>query len=321
MLDYPALFDDLAGIGLASWRGALQPLLTQRFSPSAHGRLEEWRSILSQLPALPKVPAELNAPAVTIPAVDGVCRSAIREPLQRLKPWRKGPFDIHGVYIDAEWRSDLKWARVRDSITPLAGRVVLDVGCGNGYYALRMRGGGARLILGVDPTLLCIIQFLGVCHFMQAEPVHLLPVRLGELPGDSNAFDTAFSMGVLYHQRTPMEHLRQLRSSLRPGGELVLETLVLPGAEAIGRRPQPRYARMRNVWYLPTLPLLESWLLQAGFTEVRLLDVSRTTTAEQRKTAWMPFDSLAEALDPADAARTIEGWPAPCRAALACSRP
>jgi tRNA (mo5U34)-methyltransferase len=321
MLDYRALFDDLAGIGLESWCDALQGLLRQKFSASAHGNLDDWRSILSRLPALQKMPAELNTPVVTIPAADGLCRSAIRESLLRLRPWRKGPFDIHGVYIDAEWRSDLKWARVRDSIAPLAGRAVLDVGCGNGYYALRMRGSGAKLVLGVDPSLLCVIQFLSVCHFMQAEPVHLLPVRLGELPRDSHVFDTAFSMGVLYHQRAPQEHLRELRSVLRPGGELVLETLILPGTQAIARQPKQRYARMRNVWYLPTLPLLESWLRQAGFADPRLLDVSRTTTAEQRRTEWMPFESLAEALDPGDAARTIEGWPAPCRAALACSRP
>jgi tRNA (mo5U34)-methyltransferase len=50
--------------------------------------------------------------------------------------------------------------------------------------------------------------------------------------------------------------------------------------------------------------------------DIRLLDLSPTTTAEQRSTPWMRFESLAEALDPQDPARTVEGHPAPLRAAL-----
>lgn len=321
MLNYESLFADLAGIGLPSWRDELMGILTEKFSDSAHGKLGEWRTVMSDLPGIEKLPADLSERAVTVPRVGGTSESRIRGSLLRLKPWRKGPFSLCGVYIDAEWRSDLKWDRIKDSIAPLDGRSVLDVGCGNGYYALRMRGMGAKLVIGIDPTLLYVIQFLAICHFMRAEPVYVLPVRLHELPGGSSAFDTAFSMGVLYHQRCPEEHLSELKSSLRPGGELVLETLILPGTEATTRKPENRYARMRNIWLLPTLPQLESWLEAAGFDNIRLIDISRTTTEEQRTTEWMPFESLAEALDPADPTRTIEGWPAPRRAALICNKP
>ncbi len=321
MLNYEVLFDDLAGIGLATWRDELSVILHQKFSDSAHGDLEDWQAVLSGLPEIEQSPADLNAEAVTIPGVEDASLSGLRESLLRLKPWRKGPFDVCGVTIDSEWRSNLKWDRIKDSIVSLEGRTVLDVGCGNGYYALRMRGMGAGLVIGIDPTLLYVIQFLAICHFMRTEPVHVLPLRLHELPGSSAAFDTAFSMGVLYHQRSPDEHLAQLKSALRPGGELVLETLILPGAEAIAQTPENRYARMRNVWFLPTLPMLESWLAAAGFENVRLIDVTETTTEEQRTTEWMPFESLAEALHPSDSTRTIEGWPAPRRAALTCNRP
>jgi tRNA (mo5U34)-methyltransferase len=80
--------------------------------------------------------------------------------------------------------------------------------------------------------------------------------------------------------------------------------------------PQPRYARMRNVWAIPTIESLLGWLTQAGFKTPCLVDVSATTTAEQRSTEWMRFDSLAEALSPADARQTLEGYPAPTRALL-----
>ena len=321
MHDYEVLFDDLAANGLESWRNELSVALDEKFSKSAHGNLESWQTVLSDLPSIARARADLNIAAVTIPGVDGVSQEALRNSLLLLRPWRKGPFDVCGVSIDSEWRSDLKWDRIKDAITQLDGRVILDVGCGNGYYAFRMRGMGAKLVVGVDPTLLYVIQFLAISHFMRTEPIHVLPLRLHELPGDAEAFDTVFSMGVLYHQRYPDAHLAQLRSALRPGGELVLETLILPGNEADARTPENRYARMRNVWLLPTLPMLETWLANAGFENFQLIDVTETTGEEQRTTEWMPFESLAEALDPADTTRTIEGWPAPRRASLICTKP
>jgi len=321
MLEREVLFDDLERNGLASWRDQLPAMLDEKFSKSAHGDFESWRAVLSDLPIVARAPAELNIAAITIPEVDGISRNSLREALLLLKPWRKGPFDVCGVSIDSEWRSDMKWDRIKDAISPLNDRMILDVGCGNGYYAFRMRGMGARLVIGIDPTLLYVMQFLAISQFVRAEPLHVLPLRLHELPGDAEAFDTVFSMGVLYHQRSPDEHLGQLKSALRPGGELVLETLILPGDEAVARTPESRYARMRNVWLLPTLTMLESWLTNAGFENVRLIDVTDTTTEEQRTTEWMPFESLAEALDATDPTRTIEGWPAPRRASLICTKP
>jgi tRNA (mo5U34)-methyltransferase len=78
---------------------------------------------------------------------------------------------------------------------------------------------------------------------------------------------------------------------------------------------------MRNVWHLPTVPQLLAWAGQAGFRNPRVVDVSATTPTEQRRTEWMPFESLADALDPADRARTVEGWPAPRRAVVLSTRP
>ena len=321
MQNFKPLFDDLASISLAAWHKQVRDILDERLSEAAHGNFSEWRSVLGDLPAIKKLPADLKSPAITIPATDEVSENEVRALLLGLKPWRKGPFEICGVQIDSEWRSDLKWDRIKNSIAPLDGRNILDVGCGNGYYALRMRGVGAKLVIGLEPTLIYVMQFLAICHFMQVEPVHVLPLRLQELPADSRAFDSTFSMGVLYHQRDPEQHLRQLKASLRTGGELIIETLILPGTEAVASTPEQRYARMRNVWLLPTLPMLEAWLADAGFDNVRLIDVSDTTIEEQRTTEWMPFESLAEALDPTDPSRTIEGWPAPRRAALICSAP
>lgn len=322
MLDVDAVFDALTAIGL-DWRAALEPRVRERLADSAHGNLPRWRAILASLPAAGMHTATLDSPIVSVgpPAFDADERETVRAALLSLKPWRKGPFRVGDIHIDAEWRSDLKWARLAAATGPLEGRNVLDVGCGNGYYALRMRGAGAAAIVGIDPTLGHLAQFEAIRHWLPPQPVGILPLRLHDLPRETGFFDAVFSMGVLYHQRDPLGHLRELRGALAPGGDLVLETLVLPGHGVEVREPDGRYARMRNVWHLPTVPQLLAWVGQGGFTDANVVDVSTTTSDEQRSTEWMPFESLADALDPAAPSRTVEGWPAPRRAVIVASRP
>ena len=302
MPDDAALAGVLEKLQLEHWLEPLQALSTERMSASAHGDFARWKA-----------------------AVDGLGSASSdaqrRALLLQLAPWRKGPFDVGGVHIDSEWRSDLKWQRVAGAIESLPGRRVLDVGCGNGYYALRMAEAGASAVLGIDPTLLYVMQFLAVTSNRNDLPVAVLPLRLQELPDACRAFDTTFSMGVLYHQRSPIEHLRQLRSTLRHGGQLVLETIFIPGEESFASTPADRYARMKNVWLLPTLAELSTWLRRTGYRDIEIIDTAVTTSEEQRSTEWMSFESLAEALDPGDPARTVEGWPAPRRVVVTAVAP
>ena len=113
-----------------------------------------------------------------------------------------------------------------------------------------------------------------------------------------------------------MDHLVSLRNKLAPGGQLVLETLVIEGDENALLEPNGRYARMGNVWQLPSPGLAARWLAQAGFSRVEIIDVGQTSLEEQRRTPWMTFHSLAQFLDPNDPGLTIEGLPAPRRAIL-----
>ena len=303
MIDLDALRELVGENDLERWR-SLEEIVKLRLSEKGHGDFARWRSVLD---ALPEVEDD---------------SSALKEALLGLVPWRKGPFDIGGVHIDTEWRSDLKWARLADSVE-LDGRTVLDVGSGNGYYALRMREAGAKTVIGVDPTILYVMQFLAVNHFVRDPHVFILPLRLQEwwsLAAEWK-FDTTFSMGVLYHQRSPIEHLRELRQTLRAGGQLVLETIFVPGEESYACTPPDRYARMKNVWLLPTLAELQTWLERTGYRDIEIVDESMTTTDEQRTTEWMPYESLAEALDPDKPGWTIEGWPAPRRVVVTATSP
>ena len=281
---------------------------------SADRRVQAWRAALANLPPIDVTDCDFarEVRLDAAPAAVDAAVPALRAALMALAPWRKGPFELFGLTVDAEWRSDLKWARVAPHLRPLTGRAVLDVGCGNGYYAWRMLGGGARCVIGLDPAPLAVMQFRAVQRYAPALPVAVLPLGSAALDRALDAFDTVFSMGVLYHRRDPRQHLDELHRALKRGGELVLETLIVRDCDALV--PLDRYARMRNVWIVPNVALVLDWLAQTGFVHARCVDISRTTSVEQRSTAWMTFESLEQCLDAADPARTVEGYPAPTRA-------
>ena len=202
------------------------------------------------------------------------------------------------------------------TIPDLNGKKVLDIGSGNGYFGLRMLAAGAGLVVGIDPTLVFVMQWLAMQKLCPGLNNFVLPLGIEDLPPNTDQFDTLFSMGVLYHRRQPVDHLEQLKNLTCPGGQIVLETLVLEGEDDNILNPDGRYARMRNVHAIPTLAVLHDWLDQAGLCGVRVLDVSKTTCDEQRSTNWMTFESLRECLDPENQSRTVEGYPAPVRAAM-----
>lgn len=318
MIDYQPLYQFLEQAGAGAWAASLATQMAQAFDPNGHGDLVRWQQVVDELPVLRSSDIDLLA-TVRVGAAEDITatqRSRLRELLMQLHPWRKGPYELFGIEIDTEWRSDWKWARLAPHITPLQNRLVLDVGSGNGYHCWRMFGAGAKVVVGIDPTLLSVMQFQAIRALHGEAPVYVLPIGIEQLPADLRLFDTVFSMGVLYHRRSPLDHLLELKGCLRPGGELVLETLVIEGGVDHVLLPAGRYAQMRNVWFLPSCEALLHWLRRCGFKEVRLVDVAKTTLLEQRKTEWMTFNSLSDFLDPENPELTCEGLPAPVRAII-----
>lgn len=301
---------------------ALLSAVDDRSADLKHGRLPHWQHALDGLPALEVERYQLDQSCVSVDAsITEAQSTSLKESLMALLPWRKGPFRIADQFIDCEWRSDWKWERLAPHISDLTDRCVLDVGCGSGYHLWRMRGAGARLALGIDPGLLFMMQFQALQHYIAEPAVQYLPLTLEALPEAMRSFDTVFSMGVLYHRRDSVQHLDQLKATLRPGGELVLETLIAPGDDDLELPIPERYARMRNIWLLPSAPRLLRWLEQCGFAQPRLISDAPTALKEQRSTVWMPFESLADSLDPTDKTLTLEGHPAPRRAIVIATRP
>jgi len=286
-----------------------------------NGNIPKWSQAIDIIDSLPKGKLSLKQPYININH-DSIDSESLLNALQKLTPWRKGPFKINDLTLESEWDGDMKWQRITKHIKPLINKRVLDVGAGNGYFTLRMAMKGAKRALGIEPFLLFNYQFRAIKSMIES-PLNalLLPIRLEDIPKIA-IFDTVFSMGVLYHQRDHMAHLSQLREMMAPDAELVLETLVVESPDDFILVPKGRYANMRNVYSIPSIKTLKSWLKDVNFNNIRVVDVSKTTTAEQRKTPWIGENaaSLEDFLDPLDGSLTIEGYPAPTRAIVICER-
>lgn len=319
MISLEAFLAQIRSSRLAKFSKPLNAATQTAMGHYTHGELKGWLSAIEALPDMGSVKVEVKDGAVTLLAdrqLSDADRTQFTQALELLHPWRKGPFNLFGIDLDCEWRSNLKWDRILEHIQPLKDRLVLDVGCGNGYYCWRMLEQDPQLVLGIDPSYKFMMQFQLTKRYLPESPVFFLPLKGESLPTNMAVFDTVFSMGVLYHRKSPFDHLEELRGCLAPDGELVLETLVIEGEINEVLVPDDRYAQMRNVWFIPSPATLKSWVQRAGFREARIVDVNQTSTDEQRSTQWMRFHSLADYLDPVNPNLTIEGYPAPRRAIL-----
>lgn len=321
MINFNPFYQQIADTALAHWLETLPAQLSQ-WQKNTHADYQKWIKLIDFLPQIEIANINLKSAVQATPIkplTQGEQQRIIHH-LKQLMPWRKGPYHLHGIHIDCEWRSDFKWDRVLPHLAPLAGRTILDVGCGSGYHMWRMLGEEAKLVVGIDPTELFLCQFEAVRKLLGNDRrVHLIPLGIEQMQ-PLGAFDTVFSMGVLYHRKSPLEHLTQLKDQLIKGGELVLETLVIDGDENSVLVPQDRYAKMKNVYFIPSVDALIVWLKKCGFHNIRCVDMATTTIEEQRKTEWLENESLIDFLDPHDLNKTIEGYPAPKRAVILANK-
>jgi len=297
---------DLTGHYDTRTASRLEAVIARRLD---HGDLPKWQAAVDSLPDAETGWRVDDGVLIAGAPVDD--RDSVTETLKTLIPWRKGPLNLGGVFIDTEWRSDWKWDRIAPHVD-LEGKRVLDIGAGNGYFGWRMLDAGARTVIACDPTIVYWMQYNAIRHFAGPCDNLLLPLKFEDLP-DAAEYDVVLSLGVLYHRKDPAGHLQRVRRQLAPGGTVVIETLIIPGSDDDELDPPDRYANMRNVHHLPTRTRLLRWMDEAGFLDARIVDVTATTIDEQRSTDWMPFHSLRSALR-RDLQATIEGHPAPGRA-------
>lgn len=329
MIQFEQFQQDIENSKVAPWHEHYVNAVKLRYANYTHGEVKGWLELIESLPEFDKTMVDVDIESQVRVKLDNLSSYSekqsveLKDKLKQLHPWRKGPYQLFDITIDTEWRSDWKWDRIKPHISPLKGKTVLDVGCGNGYHCWRMLGEDAQFVLGIDPSQKFLAQFAVMQKYIHKNNCHLLPLGIEDMPKETKncGFDSVFCLGVLYHRKSPIEMLYQLKALLLNGGELILETLVIAGDKEQVLVPADRYAQMRNVWFIPSVDALISWLEKCGFRDVRCIDIDQTSTKEQRPTEWMTFHSLKNFLMPENDNLTVEGYPAPTRATIIAKKP
>jgi tRNA (mo5U34)-methyltransferase len=314
------LIDAIPELNLSHCRTELENLVRKKrdFLNRAGGNFLKFGQIVASMKEHQVSKVQPDSRAVIVGDAGDIGSEAqadLYKQLVELCPWRKGPFNFFGIHIDSEWQSWMKWDRVLPHISPLKGRKILDIGASNGYYMFRAAAHNPLMVLGIEPQSLFYFQYLAVQKYLKLPNIFCLPITYEEFPDIVGPyFDTVFLMGILYHRPSPIQFLQKIRENMKNNAELVVENLVLNRRDNMCLFPMNRYAKMRNIYFIPDLSVMESWLSRAGFNNIRCVDVTKTSLEEQRKTGWIQTESLNDFLDPGNPDKTVEGYPAPVRA-------
>ncbi len=241
--------------------------------------------------------------------IDDEEHNQLEKELTMFIPWRKGPFSLFDIFIDAEWQSYQKWNRILPYLNKMEGKIICDIGCNNGYYLYKIVHHKPEFVLGIDPTYIFKLTFNYLQKFSQEESLQYELMGFRELTFFRQAFDIIFCMGILYHHKNPLDILEICKHALKPNGTFVLESISIPGNESIALFPEGRYANMKGVWFVPTHVCIKNWLKKIGYASIHLASHQEMSEAEQRTTQWAPYPSFGEALDSQDKNITKEGYP------------
>ncbi len=262
---------------------------------------------------------ELNGDVVRIGMRDDISpqdHQQVHAVLRGFMPWRKGPFQVFGIDIDAEWRSNRKWERIMPHLPDLSGKIIADIGCNNGYYMFRMAGHNPLAVIGFEPYHHHYFTFKTLNSFAGQANLHLELLGVEHMPLYETCFDVVFLMGIIYHRISPLEMLKDVKKSMKPGGTLIVESQAIPGEEPMALFPAERYAKVPGTYFVPTAACVKNWLTRVGFDKVEVFCSHRMSNTEQRRTEWMEFESYDDFIDPENLELTVEGYPAPLRVFL-----
>ena len=280
-------------------------------------RSKHWREVQRELrracddSSLRASSLSLEGDAITAVLSQEADYNLLTQVCESLISWRTGPYHLGGFNLDAEWLSYKKWGRVAPLLPRRSGMRIADVGCSNGYFLYKLSTLSPEIAVGFDPIERCWLQFALLQSILRVPNLACLPMGLLTLNAFPKFFDLIVCMGVIYHQRDQALAVRRLHEATKVGGQVLLESLVVPTEEPLTITPPDRYAKMRNAWTIPSAAYLGTLFEQAGFKDISVHSFGPLSIQEQRQTQLAPFESLADFLDPNDPSRTVEGHPAP----------
>ncbi len=224
---------------------------------------------------------------------------------------------LWGLTPEEDWAYFLEGSAYREH--ELAGKVVLDAGCGSGRLTRRIGEAGAEIVIGVD----MIDAVDGAYERSRHLPnVQIVQGNIFELPLRKRAFDLVWSNGVIHHTPDARGAHAALAEMVRPGGRLYVWVYA--------KRFNPfRFTKdvldFLRVTRLPERALLGvaklfanvSLILHAGYRAVRSIPGLRPRGAWAKRTVrprtrdelyltW--FDALSPEFDSRHTEGEVVGW-------------
>lgn len=285
---------------------------------------EKKLNVFSQIPSVNKTRCNFSGDTIIFQSDEPIrpdILQKIESDLKSMIPWRKGPFDLYGIFIDAEWQSHMKWNRMKDHLPELENKVVADIGSNSGYYLFKIAQYNPALVMGFDPVLKFKLQFEYIQNFARRDNIIYNMLGWHSLSFFESFYDVIFNMGIIYHHRSPLEILDVCYKALKPGGTMIIETMAIASKKEIALTPGRRYCGTPGVWFIPSESALYNWLRRSRFIDIHTIYLDKLTIEEQRSTEWAPFDSLSDFLDQENSDHTKEGYESPSRMIVLAKKP
>ncbi len=185
------------------------------------------------------------------------------------------------------WRTHIEHYTLLRLVGDVAGKAVIDLACGEGYYTRALRQQGAAQVVGVD--LSCAM--IGLAEAEEKRRPLGIEYRVGdvrtlEVPGE---FDLAFAAYLLNYAQSAEELVQMCRAvarTLRSGGRFVTvnsnpaePTVALPAARAYG------FSRRVEGELVEGAPIVVEFFLPEGSFEVKNYYLSTGTMEEAFRAA------------------------------------
>lgn len=177
-------------------------------------------------------------------------------------------------WVDNVWRGVVRrrFDLTLERLEPLAGKTVLDVGCGSGRYCLAYAERGATQVVGVDFAAPMIELARKHARRLGVEPQ--CDFRVGTFPQavPDGPFDASTAMGFFDYVEEPVAIIRRMR-------ELTRETMIMSFPKAFEWRIPIRWLRFKFInrcpLFLYTEGKLRTMLAAAGIANYEFIKLDR----------------------------------------------
>jgi SAM-dependent methyltransferase len=134
--------------------------------------------------------------------------------------WNDERLFPHVIYPDADFMLKRMNDATIEYVNPLAGEIILDIGCGRGIEGVKLAG-RAAIVIGIEPSPIMINHARN--HIYRNSAKMSLVRGIGErLPFQAASIDKVVCKGALDHFHDPCEVINQTALVLKPEGRAII---------------------------------------------------------------------------------------------------